>query len=112
VRSGSLLLQSLTVTNGNSRDEDGGGIRALVAGVTLNRVHLHSNKTDGEGGGIATNSDLSVVRSTISNNQAGHAAGGISASFLAELRTRDISIRESTISGNTAGGLLSEVATI
>jgi hypothetical protein len=74
--------------------------------VTINRVHLRSNETDEIGGAISTNDDLSVVRSTISNNLAGQAAGGISASFIADLRRRDISIRESTISGNTLGGIL------
>jgi hypothetical protein len=104
VRSGSLLLQSLTVTNGHALDE-GGGIRAS-APLTLNRVHLHSNTADGDGGGIAvngnivTNADLSVVRSTISNNRSGRTGGGLRASgFVSRVDT--ISIRESTISGNS-----------
>lgn len=95
----------MTVTNGLAQNEDGGGIRA-TAPLTLNRIHLDSNTADGadsEGGGIFTNSDLSVVRSTISNNQASHTGGGIRADFVAVLgmRNRDASIRESTISSNT-----------
>ena len=109
VRSGSLLLQSLAVTNGNSKDEDGGGIRALGAPVTLNRVHLHLNRTDAHGGGIATNSDLSIVRTTVSNNQAGISTGGVFASNSGFTKNA-LSLRESTISGNTStgdtGGLL------
>ena len=103
VRSGSLILQSLAVTNGNSKDEDGGGIRALGAPVTLNRVHLHLNRTDAHGGGIATNSDLSIVRTTVSNNQAGISTGGVFASN-SGFGKNALSVRETTISGNTSDG--------
>src|SRR5713226_3173053 len=77
VHNGSLILQDLTVTGGHVLNgEDGGGIRAK-ANLTLNRVHLHSNKADGNGGGIFTKSDLSVVRSTISDNHTDGSGGGI-----------------------------------
>lgn len=97
VRTGSLLLQSVTVTNGNSADEDGGGIRALGADLTLNRVHLVANVAGGQGGGLFTNHDVSIVRSAITANQAGEAGGGIRASSIFD---RDFSLRDSTVSGN------------
>jgi len=78
VRSGSLILQDLAVRGGFAQNDDGGGIRAK-APLTLNRVHLTSNVADSSGGGIYTEDDLSIVRSTISQNEGddGSAIGAI-----------------------------------
>ena len=98
VHSGSLILQDLTVSRGVAENANGGGIRAK-APLTLNRVHLHSNEApQGSGGGIYTDSDLSVVRSTISNNTSLDA--GIAGARHNTILKAGISIRESTISGN------------
>ncbi len=94
VHSGSLILQDLTVTRGFAQNSFGGGISAQ-APLTLNRVHLTSNVANGDGGGIFTVDDLSIVRSTISENSGGPAIKG---SFVLK---RNVSIRESTIGDNT-----------
>ena len=99
-RSGSLILQDLTVRGGFAQNDKGGGIRA-TAPLTLNRVHLASNVADSSGGGIYTEHDLSIVRSTISANVGVAPGGGTSAiDGLFGLTKRNVSIRESTIGFN------------
>jgi hypothetical protein len=105
VRSGSLILQDLTVKRGFAQNDDGGGIRAK-APLTLNRVHLASNVADSSGGGLYTEDDLSIVRSTISENVGGDAVFSASAIHGGNsgVIIRTVSIRESTIGENRNPG--------
>ena len=128
-----VMLSGLTISGGNSAVGAGGGIRVLV-GNTLNLVGsvVTGNTADagggifsdrgrvriiastitlntGEiGGGIHSNGELTVVRSTISDNTASLVGGGIIAFCHADLQCTGIAVRSSTITQNDApaiGGL-------
>jgi hypothetical protein len=104
VRSSSLLPIRVTVRGGVTAgsDTDGGGIRAK-ANLTLSRVHLHSNMAV-SGGGIWTDDDLSIVRTTIADNTSTGDTGALVANNTVSLK-KNISIRESTFSGNSGNGV-------
>lgn len=113
VRRGSLQLIRVTVRDGRTaNEEDGGGIRALGAALTLDRVHLQENRAGADGGGVWANNDLSVLRSTISNNQAGRDGGGIYVKSTFNVLRPSFSVRDSTISGNTLRDEVSDVGGI
>ena len=95
-RSGTVVLESLTLTHGYFR---GSGRRDLCR--TLRRVHhrrqpvTHSYST-GSGGGIAALGALNIANSTISDNYALFGGG---------LYTRGTAhLTNVTIAGNTSGG--------
>ncbi len=99
ISSGTVTLDGLTVTKGNSGTGYGGGIYVGTANVTLNKVVVSGNKGQ-EGGGIyLTNGTLTVTNSTISGNTSLRNGGGI---FHANGST--LTLINSTISGNTASG--------
>jgi CSLREA domain-containing protein len=90
-------VDTLTINNstisGNESSE-GGGIYTLND-LTITDSVVSGNRSTSGGGGISTNSDLLIIRSEISNNQATGASsygGGISSSgSLLEIRDSDVS---------------------
>ena len=116
VRAGAtMIINDLTITGGLlSQDDDaGGGIFVIGGSLTLNRSAVHSNQSNGFGGGIATarqsGTTLTINESAIINNTAGVNGGGIANAG------SSTSIRNSTIYGNTAksgGGIFIDAGTV
>ncbi|MCR1781429.1 hypothetical protein KVF89_02695 [Nocardioides carbamazepini] len=104
-----LTLRGLTITHGHAPDLGGGG-GLLVDGPTvlLDRVAVSANRSVSRGGGISSNSNLTVIDSTISNNVAAYPCldgacvnsqgGGIYVNF------GTLAVARSTFTGNTALG--------
>src|SRR5690606_20886164 len=68
-------LRNLTVTNGRTNGEHGGGI--LNTGMlTLENSHVVSNETDKSGGGIYSTGTLTLSNSQVMHNDA-QSGGGI-----------------------------------
>lgn len=124
-----LVLENLAVTGGQTTDfgfiGSGGGIRHADDGsLHIHRVAVIGNDSAGDGGGIYFSSKaggLYVEESTIADNIAGDAGGGIHA--FSGRQTEPLAIRRSTISGNetgfaggglylTSGGVAVEASTI
>jgi CSLREA domain-containing protein len=82
--SGDLVLQDVTVRNGNAAGAgtagDGGGIRAEDGVLDLRRSVVTGNRAARNGGGIASDSVfvIDITDSTISENAASAAGGGVS----------------------------------
>jgi hypothetical protein len=92
------------VVRGNHAAAQGAGV--LNAGgpndvLRLDRTVVRNNLTEGDGGGVWTNSKVRIVRSTVDRNQAGARAGGI----LVGGAGSNVQVRNSTVSRNTAGGI-------
>ncbi|HEX9616426.1 MAG TPA: CSLREA domain-containing protein, partial [Anaerolineales bacterium] len=107
ILSGSVTLQGLTITGGNS-SSNGGGILNL-SNLTLVDVEIKGNNAGSSGGGVANaGSSLTIDKSTISSNAAG-TGGGIHNGAASQL-----AVTNSTISGNNAangGGISNELNT-
>lgn len=99
VLSGStVVLDSLTLTNGQASGGSGGGI--LNAGnLTVNRCTLVGNKADLYGGGIENNGSQSLVvnQSTLTANQC-FASGGAAL----DISVGPVTVQHCTVSGNVA----------
>ncbi len=97
IANGSLALRGVTLTGG-SIDGNGGAISLSEAGTELlGDVIVTGNSSTANGGGVDVGTgNLSIVNSTISNNQAGDKGGGLFLSF------GDITIENSSLSHNTA----------
>jgi hypothetical protein len=105
-----VSISGLRITGGNNYTglfgDDGGGVQAYGdVDLTLSRVTITGNHSDGDGGGVAQaaalsspTGDIEIEHSTISGNSADGQGGGVYAYCCAS-----ISISNSTISGNTAG---------
>ncbi len=98
-----LTVTNSTISNNTSAAE-AGGIGIADANATLTGSEITGNSTTGgRGGGIgiiglSNNPTLTVVRSTIDNNQANGDGGGIAAA------DAGFFVSNSTISNNTSGG--------
>ena len=114
--SAAVVVNDVTIQNGNTTGLNGAGIRlgSASVNVTLNRVLVTSNRTTTSGGGISvstTPATLTIVDSTISNNTSAASGGGMVISIVAT-----VNITGSTITGNaalsatagTAGGGISQ----
>jgi CSLREA domain-containing protein len=77
--------------------DDGAGIRNAVGQLTVEGTTISSNRTDFQGGGVAVYSNLAMINSTITGNEANGNGGGIYAPGGAA-----VSVRSSTITGNSA----------
>jgi predicted outer membrane repeat protein len=115
----SSQLWGVTATRGNTTDV--GGAMLVISRLRVRDCRFVDNNAD-QGGAIfgAPGSVLTVIRSTLSGNQARVTGGAISASSVTldscEIRDNrantgggitsfgNLTIRQSTISGNTAGG--------
>ncbi|WP_018217115.1 hypothetical protein [Salinispora vitiensis] len=97
---GDLTLNKLTITGGQTDDEDGGGILVNAGGeLTTNHSTITRNIASGglnSGGGIANFGTTRVNYSTVDRNTAAEAGGGIYSTGLLE-------IVKSHIDNNTSG---------
>ena len=89
-------LQFLTIANGNSGDESGGGLRN-DGSLVLSNSTVRNNATNTEGAGLysAFEKHLEIVNSTFSNNISQQRGGGLFNDGLAN-------VASSTFSGNQA----------
>ncbi|MEC4806729.1 MAG: DUF4347 domain-containing protein, partial [Jaaginema sp. PMC 1080.18] len=99
VGTGTLTLTNSTVS-GNSAGDDGGGIYSLGA-VTLTNSTVSGNSTAnfGSGGGIYSRRAVTLTNSTVSGNQAANFGGGGGVWSLGA-----VTLTNSTVSGNSATG--------
>jgi len=76
--SNTVILDSLTITNGNVPDVGGGILVNDDATLTLTNCTVTGNSADSMGGGIyVTNGTITINNSFLSGNSAGVAGGGI-----------------------------------
>jgi hypothetical protein len=107
---GSLTLDGLTVTGGNSgASSAGGGIDGEYgATLTITDSTITGNTAPSNGGGVANGGTATITNSTISGNTAG-AGGGLYGGIA--------TVTDSTVTGNTAqggggGGIYAQYGTI
>ncbi len=128
-----VVLQDLTVRHGNTT-ADGGGIRTdTLATLVLERVTVRDNE-GGQGGGVYSFGDLTVISSTIRGNVANGTygdGGGLHTTVTGKLRVLDsliadneasdsgggiqanwLTIQDSVVSGNRANGTYGQVGGI
>src|SRR6056297_1466046 len=76
--SSSVTIKNAIITNGNSGNYDGGGIRLLSSSTLhLNRTTIKRCTTRSQGGGISiSSSTLTTVNCTITENTSGSFEGG------------------------------------
>ncbi|MDV6033296.1 MAG: hypothetical protein F9B45_25055 [Phycisphaera sp. RhM] len=101
--SGNLTVSETVMTSGVA--VNGGGIFNAVSGnLTVRRSTISENTVTSNGGGIYNSGTASIIDSTINGNAAGNAAGGIYNNSL-----QPLAVIQSTISGNkaffTGGGI-------
>ncbi|MEH2264703.1 Calx-beta domain-containing protein [Nostoc sp.] len=105
--SASLSIDGLNITGGNAGSSNGGGIYSN-SNVTVSNSIISGNTTNTNGGGIYSSS-VTVSNSIISGNTANTNGGGI-------YSTTSATVSNSTLSGNTAstrgGGIYSSNTTI
>ncbi|MEU7601213.1 hypothetical protein [Streptomyces sp. NPDC041003] len=92
-----LTLNNLTVRDGRSGSDGGGGILNIGGALTLNSVEVTSNLAEfnSAGGGIWSSGALTIRNSTVSFNRATNNGGGLASSGTA-------TISNTTVTGNTA----------
>jgi len=89
---------SNSVVSGNAASVNGGGIYAVVGGITLSHVTISGNQAGNRGGGVyAVPGTVAIDNSTISGNSALQGAGICT-------NNGNISITNSSVSGNSASG--------
>ncbi|WP_326597081.1 hypothetical protein [Streptomyces sp. NBC_01803] len=107
---GELILSALTI-KGGSTEGDGGGI--LNEGdLTLNATQVSSN-TAGWGGGIANYGDLVIdVGSRVTANSAEYAGGGVASTGTVKVRASSIDHNSVTGTDALGGGLFNEYGVV
>jgi CSLREA domain-containing protein len=104
-----VTIQDLKVTGGNDTGQysefDGGAILADDATLTVHNVIADTNHSDGDGGGVASNTSsaetFTISNSTLSNNTAGNNGGGL---FVGGSTSGTDSGSSLFLTGNTANG--------
>ncbi len=95
MRSGDLVIEDLTLTNG-ATGGGGGAVRA-AGSLAATRVGVSGNAaTSGGGGGLRVVGDVSIRSSRLDGNSASNNGGGVRGEAA-------LTIADSTLSGNTAG---------
>jgi len=111
VVTGALTMEGLTITGGDLHSlgsSFGGGGIFWAGSVTLRDVLVTGNRAlgtsyYGTGGGVASMGDATLIRTTVSDNVAGAAAGGGMGGFGGGVAAwADLTLIESTISRNVA----------
>lgn len=97
--SAKLILNNLTLTNGNTTDNVGGGAIFNRGTTTLNLVVVSGNTALGGGGLDSNQGAVNVSQSTFANNTATQALGG----GLAAEGNTVLTVSQSTFLGNSAG---------
>ena len=94
------------MTGGNASDADpphGGAIRGAVGTeITVRDCQIYGNVTLGNGGGVNSSDDLSIIGSVVTDNEADGHGGGVSVFGDALIQNSVIS---NNSSGNRGGGL-------
>jgi hypothetical protein len=93
---GTVSLDGLTIREGNSIGNDGGGISSLGA-LEVSDSTISGNSADFGGGGILNSGTLTVADSTISSNTANGASGG----GIRNDGSGEVTVENSIISNNT-----------
>ena len=110
----SVVLQGLTVRNGNATG-DGGGIWVTNANLIVRNIAVTGNRASLTGGGISdggvAGTDVRVVRTVVSRNVAGTDGGGLSVGGSSSPVLRDSTIRRNIASG-TGGGIFADTVTL
>jgi hypothetical protein len=94
--SGSLTVTTSTVT-GNTANIRGGGIHKEGFGTLTVTNSIVSGNSAGNGGGISSESSVTVTNSTVSGNTSTGSGGGIQSGVT-------LTVTNSTVSGNTSNG--------
>jgi PKD repeat protein len=89
-----VFLNSLTITNGYSINNNGGGIENAGT-LTLTSCTLSENSADGGGGGIYNDGTLTLTNCTLSGNSTDFYGGGI-------YNLGTTKLNQCTLSGNSA----------
>jgi CSLREA domain-containing protein len=107
-----VLTVTDSIFSGNSAEGGAGGLSIDNANVRIERsLFVDNHADDGSGGGINSGAlTLSIVNSTILNNTASSAGGGIQVSDLSGTGASIADISSSTIVGNTSNisGIIQE----
>ncbi|NYT93157.1 right-handed parallel beta-helix repeat-containing protein [Salinispora sp. H7-4] len=109
---GDLTLNKLTVTGGQTSDDDGGGIFVNAGGaLTTNHSTITRNIASGgnSGGGIANLGTTRINHSAVVRNTAGFHGGGIYSAGLLEIVKSHI---DNNTSGDNGGGIFSTSSTV
>ena len=93
-----VIVQNLTVRNGNVTD-DGGGIRFGNADLVVRDSAVLGNRASLTGGGISNaaaigTGDATLVRATVARNVAGNFGGGI---YVVGLNSNRLTVTSSTV---------------
>jgi Putative pectate lyase-like adhesive domain len=94
---GALSFDAVTITGGNIAAGFGGGINTN-SGVTLNNSTVTGNTAGTSGGGLSVVGPVTITNSTVSGNTAGPGVGG------GMLVNGTVTVTNSTFSGNHSGG--------
>jgi predicted outer membrane repeat protein len=102
-----VILQGLTIRNGNAIG-DGGGILVGNADLVIRDCAVTGNRASLTGGGISNSGapgtgDVTVVRTIVSRNVAG-AGGGLAIYGTSQLTAKDSTVRRN-LSGSEGGGI-------
>ncbi len=110
---GDLTLNKLTITGGQTDDEDGGGILVNAGGaLTTNHSTITRNIASGglnSGGGIANFGTTRINHSAVVRNTASFQGGGIYSAGLLEIVKSHI---DNNTSGDNGGGIFSTNSTV
>ncbi|QDV25553.1 FG-GAP-like repeat-containing protein [Aureliella helgolandensis] len=98
----SLRLSGVRLTGGNAGLQQGGGALLNTGNATLDSVWIDDNQASVGGGIQSLSGDLSIANSTISNNFAHQAGGGIAVGGFRTGSSGTVVIQNSTISANAA----------
>lgn len=105
LNSGSLILNSSTVSD-NEVEHDGGGIRAAYnSAVTINKSTISGNSANRGGGIFITGGSLDINNSTIYNNSATSHGGGIFAGSGSTSTLTHVTLSENQAASNNGGGI-------
>jgi hypothetical protein len=91
-----VIIDGVTITGGSTVNQGGGIANSEAGGLTLSNTEVIGNSSD-EGAGIYSRRPLSIENSSITDNRANGAGGGIA------LNTFGAKLDSTTVSGNTAG---------
>lgn len=95
-----LTVQDMTVRNGRSTGNRGGGIGHWGTSLNLTRVKVTGNSSP-SGGGISSNAPLNMTDCVVSSNDASNTSGG---GIILDGTDGTANLVNVTISGNTSAG--------
>jgi hypothetical protein len=91
-----VTISGVTITGGSTVNQGGGIANSEPGGLTLSNSEVTGNSAD-EGAGIYSRRPLTIDNSSISDNRANNAGGGIA------MNTFGGKLTSTTVAGNTAG---------